>query len=241
MRLLIISFLLVFSASSLSAQWGKWKKIKGSGNIVSKDWNVDDFTEVKSCCSMKFIVSKGSNHSVRIETDDNLQEYLEAVVSGRRLSVKTTQNINMEPSQKVKVYVTMPELEGLYASSSSKLMVKDPFEGDELEIDVSSSADITVDFTANRVDISGSSSGEVELKGSAKRTKVKVSSSCKVDASDFKSEEVDARASSSGKVSIRVQDRLDADVSSGAKVEYRGNPERVYTDASSGGKVRKID
>ncbi|MEL6355920.1 MAG: DUF2807 domain-containing protein [Bacteroidota bacterium] len=98
-----------------------------------------------------------------------------------------------------------------------------------------------VDFTANRVDIEGSSSGSISLKGSAKRTKVKVSSSCKIEATSFRSDEVDARASSSGKVSIGVNDRLDADVSSGAKVNYRGNPEKIYTDASSGGKVRKID
>ncbi|MEL6142704.1 MAG: hypothetical protein AAFU67_13925, partial [Bacteroidota bacterium] len=70
MRLLIISFLLVFSATSLSAQWGKWRKVKGSGNVVTQEREVGEFTEVKSCCSMKFFVSKGRNHEVKIETDD---------------------------------------------------------------------------------------------------------------------------------------------------------------------------
>lgn len=236
--LLLLSAMLFLTLGTLDAQWGR--EIKGSGNVVTQDREINNFTEIKSCCSMKVIATKGASCSVKVEVDDNLQQYIETQVNGDRLVIKRTGNKNIDPTGRVTVYVTLPELSGLYASSSSDLIVKSPFSGDRLDVDVSSSAEIEVEFTGNRVNVEGSSSGTVRLSGRADRTDVDVSSSARINGQEFTSKELDAEASSSGKVRMKVTNEVDADVSSGGKVEYSGNPSKVHSDESSGGKVRKV-
>lgn len=237
--LLLFVFLL---PTSVDAQWGSWKEKKGSGDIEKQERSVDgNFTEVKSCCSMEVRIRKGSSRSVTVETDDNLLEYIITEVSGDRLRIRTERNVNLRPSKRVKVYITMPTITGLDASSSSDLIVEDAFRGDELDLDVSSSAEIKVNFTGSRVDVDGSSSGKIELRGSADRASVDISSSCRVNAADFMAKEARVEASSSGRIEIGVSDEIRADVSSSGRVNYRGTPNKVITDASSGGKVSKME
>ena len=56
---------------------------------------------------------------------------------------------------------------------------------------------------------------------------------------DLESEEARIDVSSAGDARVFVTKEIDADASSGGSVFYRGNPDKVYIDASSGGKVRK--
>jgi hypothetical protein len=243
MRLILITLLTLFlAAGPLSAQWGRQKKVNGSGNIEKQERKLDEnFTAVKSCCSMMVMIKKGSQFSVIVETDDNLLKYIETEVSNGRLSIRRESNINIESSKRVKVYVTMPEIDGLYASSSSDLLVTGDFKGDELDIDVSSSAEVEVNFTGAKVTVEGSSSGRVRLAGSADRLVAALSSSSRVEAQKFTTKHLKAKASSSGKISVGVTEEIEANVSSSGQVNYSGSPQKVFSDASSSGKVRKIE
>ena len=237
----ITSFLIIclFMSTSLAAQWGR--QIKGNGNIETENRDVRPFTEIKSCCSMEVFVTKGNDHSARVEADENILEYVVLESRGDRLLVRTRDKVNLRPSQRIRVYLTTKEITGLYASSSSDLIVKSPFSGDELEIDCSSSADLEVDFTGREVDVESSSSSSIILKGKVDRAKFDSSSSSRIDGRNFTAGRVDAQASSSSRISVNVNQSLDADVSSSGRIEYRGNPDKINTDTSSGGKVRKID
>lgn len=243
MRLILITLLALFFASGpLAAQWGRQKKVQGNGNIEKQERNLgNDFTAVKSCCSMIVLITKGDQHSVTVETDENLLEYIETEVAGDRLTIRRKDGFDLESSQRIKVYVTMPKIAGLYASSSSDLLVTGNFTGDKLDLDVSSSAEIEVNFTGSRVEVDGSSSGRIRLTGAADRMTVDLSSSSRVEAENFTTKQLKAEASSSGKLSVKVTEEIDADVSSSGQVNYSGTPTKVYSDASSGGKVRKID
>lgn len=243
MRLTLITLLTLFlAAGPLSAQWGRQKKIQGSGNIEKQERNLsENFTAVKTCCSMVVMVTKADKFSVVVEADDNLLQYIETEVFNGRLTIRREKNINFESGKRVKVYVTMPEIDGLYASSSSDLIVSGNFKGDELDIDASSSAEIEVNFTGTRVNVESSSSSRIRLAGSADRLDADMSSSSRVAAEKFTTKRLKAEASSSGRITIAVTEEVDADVSSSGQVNYSGSPQKVFSDASSGGKVRKID
>lgn len=236
----ILSFLLLFFViNTCAGQWGRYKKVRGDGNIQTQERRGEDFSDIKACCSMQVMVTKGNTYSISVETDANLQEYILTEVSGDRLVIKKADRVNLDPSEKIKVYVTTPSLTALKSSSSSSLICSGSFEGRDLELDVSSSGKIVVDFTGESVDIESSSSGKIELTGKAERLRFDGSSSSRVDAGKFVVNRVNAEASSSSRLIVDVKDELDADVSSSGKVFYKGNPDKLYTDASSGGKVAK--
>lgn len=240
MRQLLLILICFSFVLPCSAQWGRYQRIKGNGDITKEERRGDDFSGVTACCSMEVFVTKGDTYSITVEADANLMEYIITEIEGDVLVIKIADKTNLDPSRRIRVYVTTPVVDYLKSSSSSDLICKGAFEGDDLKLKVSSSGYIGVDFTGRYVEARSSSSGKIDLRGAAESLNWKGSSSSRINAVDFSVKEATASGSSSARLKIRVSERLDAKVSSSARVEYLGEPEKLFSNASSGGKVRKL-
>lgn len=241
----LTTFFLLFGLLPLSAQVevnnGGWfsggDRVRGNGDVTTQTRNVDDFTAVKTCCSFKVELSEGP-FDVRVEAESNLLEFIETEVRGRTLNIKYTDEANFKSTEPIMVYVTLPKLEGVDASSSSRVRGTTAFSGDDLELDVSSSASIDLEFTGEEVEIDASSSGSIRVKGSADKVRADASSASSIDAGDLEAREGVADVSSAANIDLHVTRSLRADASSAGKVRYSGNPGDVSTDTSSAGSVR---
>ncbi len=245
---LFLPFLLIFvsflaAPNHLSAQWGKWgnKEIKGNGQIEKESRKLGTFEGVQTCCSMEVFIHKGSDHQVQIETDENILEYVSTEVRQGQFVVRTKDGASLQPSQRIKVYLSMPDLVSLEASSSSHIRVEDTFPSGSLHMEVSSSATVELSFEGDDLRIEGSSSGKIKLRGKAQQTRIEVSSSCRVDADGFVTRQLRMEGSSSGRVAIGVAEELRAELSSSARLSYTGQPTKVITDTNSGAKVIKLE
>ncbi|WP_116106476.1 head GIN domain-containing protein [Lewinella sp. IMCC34191] len=217
--------------------FGSGDRVKGNGDVVTRSRNIDGFTGVKTCCSFKVEVAEG-NFDVRVEAESNLLEFIETEVRGRTLHIKYTEDANFKSTEPIVVYVRLPRLESIDASSSSRVTGTTPFTGDDLDLDVSSSANIEVEFSGDHVELDASSSGRIDVKGSARRVTADASSASRIDAGDLRADEADADVSSAANISVHAEKRLRADASSAGSISYSGSPSDIHTDTSSAGKVR---
>jgi hypothetical protein len=92
-------------------------------------------------------------------------------------------------------------------------------------------------LNVRELDVKVSSSSTVRLSGKAKYQDIAISSSGDLLAFNLDGEDADVRVSSSGKAEINIHGKLDAKASSSGKVIYKGNPEKVFVDTSSSGRV----
>ena len=204
-------------------------------NVEERD--VSSFDEIRAAEAIDVYIKPGNKQSVRVEASGiDLREVL-TDVSGGRLKIHLDEGRHRNHS--VKVYVTFVKLTALSASSAAGIFSEGTIKGDNLEIKVSSAADIEVDVDVKDLEASASSSGDLELSGKTSRLDVNVSSAGGVDAYDLEAEIVRARASSAGGTKVTATKEIDARASSGGSIRYRGNPSRSQTDSSSGGSVRK--
>jgi len=221
---IVAASLLVFVVSNLFAQ-------------RSEERNVGSFDAIRVSQAITVYLKPGNNEKVRVEADGLDVDDVLTEVSGSRLKIYLKKgNYN---NTSVKVYVTFKSLSEITASSASGVFSDGIIKGNDLELSVSSAADIEVDIDVNRVDVSASSSGDVEITGSAKSLDISVSSAGGVDAYDLDAEVVKVRASSAGGAKVSASKEIDARASSGGSIRYKGNPDRSQTDSSSGGSVRK--
>ncbi|MEL6355922.1 MAG: DUF2807 domain-containing protein, partial [Bacteroidota bacterium] len=80
----------------------------------------------------------------------------------------------------------------------------------------------------------------VEMEGKLQDIDLEASSAGKIDALDCRADRAKAEVNSAGNIRLHVTEQLDAEASSGGSIRYRGTPDRVYTDANSGGRVSKL-
>lgn len=199
--------------------------------------SVGSFDEIRVAEAIDVYIKPGSKESVRVEASGIALSEVLTDVSGGRLKIHLDEGRHRNHS--VKVYVTFVELTGLSASSAAGIFSEGTINGDELEVKVSSAADIEIDVNVKELEASASSSGDLELSGKTIRLEVNASSAGGADAYDLEAESVRVRASSAGGVKVTATKEIDARASSGGSIRYRGNPSRSQTDSSSGGSVRK--
>ena len=187
---------------------------------------------------IEVILEKG-NPEARVEVSGaaDLQDVV-INVSGSTLNIEMRGNRNYR-NVNVRVYLKFEEINEVEVSSAADVTFESEITGSDLDIDVSSAASVTADIDVNEVSVDISSSGKIELKGKADELRAAISSAGTLRASALLVKEAHVDANSAGSAIVNVTNILKAEASSAGKISYDGDPEKVYADSSSGGKVRR--
>lgn len=213
--------------------------ISGSGNQVSEDRNVGDFTKVDVSGSVKVILNQGDNNSLRIIADDNIQEEIETSVHGNTLRIKMGNNIC--DAGPVTAYVYSKEYEGVGASGVVEIVNDGKLNVKDFTLDLSGSSKVALELDAASVKTSSSGASEIFLKGQAGSHELHLSGSASVQAPDFVVGRYKIESSGSSNSKINVLNELNISSSGSSDVEYRGNPSRISQDKSGSSSLRKVD
>ena len=199
---------------------------------------VKGFTKVSFGVSGNLYINFGPEFKVVLEGDRKYLDEIITEVSGTRLVIKK-ENWRFHFDEKVTVYVTMPEIEGLGVSGSGKAEIKDAVKSDELNLSVSGSGKLYAnEISVSNLDCSISGSGDIILgNGTASKTGISVSGPGNFTGESVKINTADIHISGSGNCTCNVTESLIASVSGSGNVTYEGNP-RVDAHVSGSGKVR---
>ena len=234
LKLLLIASLCVVTVSCAEAQWKN--RVTGNGDVQKEERKATEFKGVKTSSAIDVYLSQGSNHRIVVEADENLLEYIATEVKDGILRVYPD-HVNIRKSERMRVYVTMKDVEYISTSSAGDVIGETPVRADELKISASSSGDVKLEVYANSLFLRTSSAGDIILKGEADYVQASTSSAGDVNASNLKVREAELSASSAGDIKITVTERLKARASSAGDIYYYGDPAFVDARSSSGGDV----
>ncbi|MBV6645204.1 MAG: DUF2807 domain-containing protein [Cyclobacteriaceae bacterium] len=204
----------------------------------SETRSLPSFTEVSVAEAIHLVISEGNKEEAEIQVSGTDLDHVITEVSGGKLKIHMEGKRNFN-NAKVNIKLTYKNLNGIFVSSAADLESTGPIKSDRLRIEVSSAGDADLDVDVRELDIRVSSSGDLDLRGRATIQSVRVSSSGDYDAYDLTSESAEIEASSSGDARVTVSERIDAQASSSGTVYYKGDPEKVFANSSSSGRVRK--
>ncbi|MBC6426872.1 MAG: DUF2807 domain-containing protein [Ekhidna sp.] len=223
--------------------------------------NLSSFSKIAAQEGINVFIKSGDKEEARVVSRSHDLDEVLTDVSGNRLKIHIDNGRRWNnKSVNVEVHVTYKSLSALSASSSASIDAREVIQAngdfdvdvsssgdinakivgiDELKIEASSSGDTRLNVEAKEIEASASSSGDIEIEGTAEYQEIEVSSSGDYDGYDLMSKEVEASASSGGSIKVSVTEKIRGRASSGGSVRYKGNPEYVNADSSSGGSVRK--
>jgi hypothetical protein len=216
--------------------------ISGSSNcqtVIKLTRNVPDFTEVSFGVPGEMYIKIGPEFKLELEGTKNTLNELLTDVSGSRLTIKK-ENRTMNFNEKVKVYITMPKIEGLSVSGSGKIMVEEPVNSKSLNLGVSGSGEIILsEIESEELSCSISGSGNINIEGNGQLTEgeVAISGSGNYTGTNLIFKNLRVRVSGSGNCECNVSESLEASVSGSGSVFYHGNP-KIDARVSGSGHVR---
>jgi len=234
LKLVMIAVLCFSTLVSADAQWRK--RVTGNGDVKTEERKTRDFTGIRTSSAIDVYLSQGSKHSVVVEADENLLEYIVTEVKDDVLRIYPD-DVNIRRAEKLRVYVTMKDVEYLGTSSAGDIIGETPVKAEKLKISASSSGDVKLEVYARELSLKTSSAGDIILKGTADYVEASTSSAGDIKAVEMKVKEAELSSSSAGDIKITVTERLKARASSAGDIYFYGNPKFVDAKSSSGGDV----
>ncbi|MBL7865665.1 MAG: DUF2807 domain-containing protein [Cyclobacteriaceae bacterium] len=185
--------------------------------------NVGTFTKIGYRVPGTLYLKQGSPAKVELEGPSDVLREIETEVDGDKLIIGKEHrwsNWGWNDRDKITVYVTMPDIKGLSVSGSGNLVAREKITTGDLDLNVSGSGSLTLEFSANgnvEADVSGS--GDVDIKGTCNN--------------------FDSDVSGSGKVIIAgtIQGMADFGVSGSGKISASGTAKEVKAGISGSGRV----
>lgn len=150
---------------------GYAEKIQGNGNIISKEIQISDYTELRIGVSINYsgnaslfkkenykspvfnYTQKTGNSTLQITIDENLLPLLDIRVSNGCLHVRASQdNLQLNPTKLV-INSCSQKLDKAKVSGSIDFVFQNSFNGDNLKMEVSGAADVYMNKPARITNI----------------------------------------------------------------------------------------
>lgn len=211
--------------------------ITGSGNLITKQYPLTDFTRISAGNVFDVTVKPGSPASVSVTADDNLVEYLDVTTSGDQLRLHLKSNINVRNAT-LKAVVTIPELTAFELSGASRGKLEGCRSTKALEIEVSGASHLEGDVESGdmRLEVSGAS--HAVLKGNAGNLHLNASGASHADLREFQVKDANVDASGASHATIHPSGKLIASASGASSVHYAGQPANVDAHTSGASSVK---
>ncbi len=212
------------------------KSVSGEGEVVSDFRAVGPFTGIEVSSGIRVYISFGNQgDSLEVVTNENLQDVIETEVKGDILKIRTNQNIHN--ADKKDIFISLATLNRVDISSAANIIGGGLLQSDDLNINMSSAADLSLEVETEDLKVELSSSANAVLTGTCRQLDADVSSAADLDASGLITERCRLDVSSAGEIEVNVSDLMNGSASSAGKIIYQGNPKSIKINTSSAGKI----
>jgi len=200
--------------------------VKGSGNVVSEEKNVSSFIRLHISIGGTIELIQADEEKVIIETDENLQEYLEVINSGRTLYVNTEGKWRVPGFSKLNVKIYYRQLYNIYyASENGTLICTNTLKAsDPVEVKVYSDKSTTkLNINAPAVKLITACVGDVEIEGACNLLEIKARSEGNLYARQMVSKNVVLKNYSVGNLEVYAAETLTISNYGQGNIDYWGD------------------
>ena len=217
-------------------------KVINDANATTRSLS-GSFTAISVSSGIDLYLSQGNEESLAVSASDqkHLDRLKTEVVNGTLKIYYDNKGVTWKSEKrKLKAYVSFKTLQKLNVSSGSDAKVNGSINADDFDLDVSSGAVFKGDITAKTLTVDVSSGASINISGKSDKLKVDVSSGADFKGYDLVTDYCDASVSSGAGVHVTINKELNAKVSSGGDIHYKGTALIRDIKTSSGGSVKKV-
>jgi len=225
----------------VNAQWNSKDRIKGNGNMVTKNISTANYDAVRVSGFFDVELVSGEEGKITLKAEENLVEYIEIKVDNNTLKIGVEKGFNIATSRGYKVLITVPfeSISEVSLAGSGDINTKNTIKANEFKSTLSGSGDLHLEVNAKEVSSEVTGSGDMTLKGTADTFKCSVVGSGDMNASALKSDIVSAKVTGSGDCQVYCNENLEARVVGSGDIHYYGDPKKKDTKVTGSGDISK--
>lgn len=214
---------------------------KGNKKVTSVEKPITSYSEISVAGSCDIIYEQKANQKpyLRIEIDENLQQYVKAQVKNGVLQVSLGGG-NIQPS-KFRAYTNSASLAKVRIAGSGDVTLKNQVNSPTIDISIAGSGDLTAEnLQCTNFSITIAGSGDAQLKGNAINSNVSISGSGDIDASNLVTKNTTCSIQGAGNARVCATDELTAKISGSGDIRFKGNPKKLNKAIRGAGTISSL-
>lgn len=230
----------VLLAISTSETFAQDKKVKGNGNVITKNISTADYDYIQVVGSIEAVLEKGTEGNIAVTVDENLQQYIIVEVTGNTLKLTIENYVSLHTTKGIKIQVPFQEIKGVKLTGSGEVKSADVITASQLEIELTGSGDMQLDVNTKNLDAKLTGSGDMKISGTTEEMEIKLIGSGDFQGSSMKVESTQAYVSGSGTAKVAAQKSLKARINGSGDIKYSGSPKDSDTKVMGSGSIKAI-
>ena len=213
---------------------------KGNGNVTIEDRTVSSFTRLSIEGVFPVELSQdGSREWVKVETDENLQEFVVIKNDGDELKIEMKDKPNVRKSTKIKVYVNVKNLSEINFNSIGNLTSNGKLSFDSVELNTEAVGKLNLDLDAEFLRANLNSVGTTTLSGNVFEARINNKSVGALNAYDLKTKVLMIHNVAVGAAEVYADSIFHIRSSAIGTLKYKGAGQVVELKSEGVGKVEK--
>jgi hypothetical protein len=158
-KLLYLFLALIFAATYSYSQ-----EVKGSGNIIKKDFQISNINKIGNISSANIFITQSESENLSVEIDDNLLQYFD-YKNGAGVEIKLNGK-SISPT-KFNVYVNVKGLKKIENIGSGNVTSTNTIKGTQFKLEQTGSGDVDLNVSATELKVDVTGSGNTAIKSDA--------------------------------------------------------------------------
>jgi hypothetical protein len=204
---------------------GEKRRIVASGNPVTKEVKVANFTRVAVGHTIQVEITRADAFHVAVTASDNLHEHIRIVKDEATLKIgmDPEKNYQSHGEPPIKVTITMPTLEGVTVSGASRMTING-FKPKEFQAKLSGASRLEGVLESEKVTLDATGASRLTLTGSAKEGQLAATGASNLRLADFALASAVVNLTGASSATVRTTGSLTYTVSGASHLKYLDNP-----------------
>jgi hypothetical protein len=212
---------------------------RGSGNTKIYEVVIPSVKGIDINVSGDVFITKGSEQSITIETDENIFPLL---ITNNNYGLLNVENDKSICPTKLIIRMTIPEVNRVLINGSGNITVNDNFETNGFKAEINGSGNIGIkNLKANSMNFSIDGSGDIDATGNSDITRAEIDGSGNINLAGLNSRVGFANINGRGDIRISIIDELYAEINGSGSIGYKGKPNIYRSNLQGSGSIYKIE
>ena len=216
-------------------------KVEGNGKVRSEQREVTHFNKIEADGVFNIILTQGDEESVKVETDENIQELILTSVENEVLKISMKDSTSIDKMKKINIHVSFSDLSKINSNGVGSLKSANKLNLKDFELDCKGVGATELNLDAERLTINSEIVGALVLSGAVKEVIINNKGLGAISAFDLKAENLSLHSEGIGAAEVYASNDLNVNVSGLGSVKYKGNPKTKNIKKEGLSKVERVD
>jgi hypothetical protein len=210
-----------------------------SGNLVTQERTISDFSELEVRGIFNLYLSQGDRVELQIVADEQTHEDISVISKGEKLILDFKKNEKVFGNQEINVYLTVKDLSSFEFDGVGVVKTEMPLKLNHLKLVGNGVGNTNLELIVKKLDAEFNMVGNITLRGKAETVLLQNDGVGNLDASELITDFMTLESEGIGKVEVYCEKELSITVNGIGKVTYSGDAEIKKLERNGIGKVEK--